>query len=142
DDQEGTYINEDGDIVFVAVNRRVVLSYPVLASKPNFLAMLEAAGLELSYNDRANMQIRAQGSTAGLTGPDGREVQAVVREGGDFYYSARPDVLVLPAHRSSTPGLVEFPIAGLGSPAGLSIVYDNDGQLREQDLIPASPDWF
>lgn len=138
DEIPGTYINDNGDIVFVTVNQRVVLSYPVLASKPAFLAMLQSAGLQLHYDERANMQVY----NPSVTVIGDRDVQAVTGEGGEYYYSARPDVLSLPAHRSRTPGLVEYPLAGLGSPTGLSLVFEEGGELREQDLVPASPDWF
>src|SRR5690606_19781146 len=52
---EGTYITDDGDIMFITVTRRMVLTYPVLQDKPVFAADLDTLGLNFSYDARANL---------------------------------------------------------------------------------------
>ncbi|MEX0619687.1 MAG: Ig-like domain-containing protein [Pseudohongiellaceae bacterium] len=145
---EGVYINEDGDIVFVTVNRRVVLSHPVLVNAPAFLDILAAMGLQLDYNDRANLVVEpgsggAQpASLSGVPGQLGLSGVTLSALTNDIYYSGRPDVLAVPAHRGDTAGVVRFPIAGLGGFLGVSMIFEgDDGALLEQDIVPVPADW-
>src|SRR5690606_16386736 len=61
-ESEGTYVNEDGDIVFVTANRRVVLAYPALQDKDGLRAALASVGLALGFDGRANLVAAQPGS--------------------------------------------------------------------------------
>jgi hypothetical protein len=145
DDEEGVYINDDGDIVFVTANRRAVLSYPVIVQNDALVDALRSLGLELSYDSRANLQVApATTGAQTLVERDGiiYSTSALSTNGG-FYYSTRPTPQALPAYRYDEPGL--YYAAAPGLPNATSIVFvfrDADGKLLEQDLVPIPGDWF
>lgn len=133
---EGIYFNDDGDIILVTENRRVVVAYPVLADQPAFLDALQAQGLQLSYDARANLIVS---SASGQQNPD--EGMNIMSLQTDSYYSGRPDVLAVPAHRGAQPGMIGYPVAGLGSVGGISLIFeDQQGRLMEQDIVPVPVD--
>lgn len=136
---EGTYINDEGDIVLVTGNRRVVVAYPVLVDQPAFVSALEAIGLQLQYDARANLVVNSGGSQNASVGDGSFGIMAL---GVDFYYSGRPDVSALPAHRGTQPGMVEYTVEGLGGIGGISLIFETqDGRLMEQDIVPVPADW-
>ncbi|MDT8399137.1 MAG: hypothetical protein RQ899_11030, partial [Pseudomonadales bacterium] len=147
DDEPGTFINEDGDIVFITANRRQILSRPVLVEKSVLDDVLEALGWQLEFNERTDMRAQPRqnsGQTASLL--DARNgVPTVSAQTPGFYFSARPEAVALPAFRDTQPGLVKFlrpelPITGIG---GLSVIFaDADGRLLEQDIVPVPADWL
>src|SRR5690606_168832 len=60
DEPEGTFIDDNGDIVFVTHSRRVVLGYPVLQNQPGFIHALALLGLQLDYDERTNLIVTPQ----------------------------------------------------------------------------------
>lgn len=118
----GLYITDDGDVLFVTDSDRAVLSYPVVIGKEPFRVMIDEEELTLEVDERANLR----GSHPEL----------------DFYFSVRPDLVSLPTHRHSQPGVFEHPMPGFDRELGMSFLFEEDGVLHEQDLVPTSPDWF
>ncbi len=128
---EGTYINDDGDVVLVTGNLRVVIAYPALVDQSAFTTALETMGLQLAYDSRANLMVSLGGQNSN---PMALSVSS--------YYSGRPAVVALPAQRGTQPGLAEYPIPGLGAATGLSLIFENEsGRLMEQELVPVPADW-
>lgn len=133
DESPGTYVNENGDVVFVTGTRRVVLSYPALASQPALMDALAELGLTLGFNERANLQVQPGNGMQGV-----QALSAV-----DVYYSARPGLLVSPAPAGAQAGMVEQPAPGLGHVTQVSLIFAGDnGELLQQDLVPVPADWL
>lgn len=137
DTPEGVYFNDDGDIVLITESRRVVVAYPALINESAFLAALNAQGLQLQYDTRANLVVGAGNDQQSLMdgGPN------ILSLASNQYYSGRPEVMAVPAHRGTVPGLVDYPIAGLGNVGGISLIFENgEGDLMEQDIVPVPLD--
>lgn len=144
DEGEGVYVNDDGDVVFVTGNRRAVLSYPVLVASEALVDALRSLGLELSYDDRANLQVApATTGAQTLLQREGYALRASALVNAGFYYSSRPALEALPAHRFSAPGLYYHTVPGLPNATSLVLVFEDEaGKLLEQELVPVPADWF
>lgn len=140
DDEEGTFINEDGDIVLVTANRRVVISYPALQGSEVFADFVASLGLQLDYDDRANLILAPQtDNTSGLS--DGtRHISAASEV--LTYFSARPDVTAARASEPSSVGVKTHSASGLRNVPVFSVVFESEqGELMEQMLHPVPVDW-
>ncbi len=137
---EGIHINDNGDVILVTGNRRVVVAYPVLADQQAFTQALQAMGLQMQYDTRANMVVSASGEQSAEL--DDAGVALLALETSHHYYSGRPDVLALPAHRGTQAELLEYPMPELGTVTGISLLFEaGDGRLLEQDIVPVPVDW-
>ncbi|HWK54604.1 MAG TPA: beta-propeller fold lactonase family protein [Hyphomicrobiales bacterium] len=142
DDQEGTYVDADGNIVFVTANRRVVLGYPTLRDKPGFEAILAALGLELGYDQFANMIASPQLGNSAETLIDGSQRSASALSEAPFYFSARPDVVALPAAAGAQAGVQYGSVTGLRNATLVSVVFeDENGDLLTQAIVPVPANW-
>lgn len=140
DDQPGTRVDDNGDIVLVTANGRVVVSFPVLVNGDAFIQALLGTDLVLSFDNRGNL-VATPDASGDTEATAGNMVYAAL--GADYYLTARPDVLAVPAARSSEPGLNEYSVWGLGSVKNLSLIFtDSEGDLRQQDILPVPADWF
>lgn len=122
-DIPGSYINADGDAMIVTTNSRVVLGHPTLGDKVGFARALATLGLSLGFDARANL---------------------IAREapGASHYFSARPDILVVPAE-SGQVGIHSATVPGLRNAEVLSVVFEGDeGALQRQAIVPVPADWL
>ncbi len=144
DEEEGVYINSDGDVVLVTGSRRVVVNHPVLDSNPAFRDALAAMGLGLDFDARTNLIVSeldvVSGKAAGDAGQWAMLSTAVTSPA--IYYAGRPDISAVPAHRSNVPGLHSHAVPGLANVEALSLVFTGeDGTLLEQDIVPVPAHW-
>ncbi|HWK53018.1 MAG TPA: hypothetical protein VNR18_01510, partial [Hyphomicrobiales bacterium] len=144
DEAEGVGVNEDGDIVFITANRRVVISYPLVVDNTLFMQTLQALGLRLDYDARANLLVEAETTEMQALLDDtgiSRHASALNEETG-LYYALRPHPLALPAPAGAEEGLHARVAPELPTATLLSLVFkDERGLLLEQDLIPVPADW-
>src|SRR5690606_31777531 len=133
--------NEDGDIVFVTQNRRVVISHPVLSETLAFEQQAAGMGLNLEFDDRTNLVLTEQNGSQALSAVTGRHASALGTQ--SWYFVGRPDVTAVPAAAGSVPGLLSYLVPGLRNIEAVAIVFEaEDGTLMRQDIAPVPADWF
>ncbi|MEX2333065.1 MAG: GLUG motif-containing protein, partial [Pseudohongiella sp.] len=126
DQEEGVFISDDGDIVWITADGKEVTSQPVVANRSVFSNVLGELGLESQFGDSANLR---------LTNP---------ATGGNNpgFLSVRPEVLSFPATAAQEEGLTFRPVPGLnGATVAVMVFRDEDGNLMQQDLVPVPSDW-
>ncbi|OFE13050.1 hypothetical protein PHACT_07790 [Pseudohongiella acticola] len=140
DAEEGTFINDDGDIEFVTGSRRVVVSYPVLQDKSAFTAFLASFGLDSSYDTRANLVARPRAPAETAQQRGNGQVSAL---SANFYYMARPDVMAVAAEPGKAPGTYFEAVPGLAGATLITLVFaDDNGKLMQQNVVPVPADWM
>ena len=135
----GIYFGDNGDILFITASGLGIRGYALHVDSSSFQGMLADMALHKELTKTGRMLITPlTGTSAEQTG--GGTVEALQSE--ENYYSGRADLLAVPATRGDTPGLVAYPVAGLGTLQHLSslFVLGDDG-LMQQDLVPAPADW-
>lgn len=127
DAEPGITFDANGDVVFITETGQEITGYPVLENVQSLESSLQTQGLALNFDERANLRISEPGA--------GTENGVI--------YTARPDVVAVPAHRSMTPGLHLYQLESPPGVQGASLIYENaDGDLLEQTLVPVASDWL
>lgn len=143
DEEPGVYVTADGDVVFVTASRRVVLAHPTLQNHAGFAAAL---GLDFRYDADGALIVTSsavprQGQALRLAGSDDPRA-ALVLDDSDYYYSARPDVLALPAASDASAGLRSEGVPGLPNVSWVHNVFANDaGVMMDQLVVPWPAEW-
>lgn len=142
EDEEGAFINDDGDVVMVTANRRVIVSYPSVQGKGVLSGFLASLGLDLAFDDRANLVMApGQGNAASLV--SGNRRLSALGEPVVTYFSARPDVSAITATTYQEVGVFSKAFPGLQGAVTFQVVFeDESGQLLQQDIIPVPVDWL
>lgn len=141
DDEEGTFINEDGDVVLVTANRRVIITYPALQGSEVFNDFVASLGMQLAYGDRANLILSPQTDNTTIPISDGtRSISAATEV--MTYFSARPDVIAARVNETISVGVRTQSVLGLKNVPAFSVVFESEqGDLMEQSLHPVPADW-
>lgn len=136
----GVYLGDNGDILLITADGLGIRAYARHADSASLQSMMSDMSLQITFTPSGQMLVSPGDSgTAALTG--GRRVMAL--QADETYFSARPDVLAIPAHRGDAPGLLEYPVMGLGTVLHVSSLFvAGDGALMQQDLVPTPVDWF
>src|SRR5690606_8597840 len=117
----GTYVTEDGDILFITKDRRAVVALPVVADLP---ALLEgAANMQhlVEFDEQANIILYSQNN--------------------DHYFIGRPFAAVN-APTGAREGLVSQPMVDLPDVEEHSIIFpEGDNRMMQQPLVPRPADW-
>lgn len=140
DDEEGTFINEDGDVVLVTANRRVIITYPALQGSEVFDDFAASLGLQLAYGDRANLILGPPTDNTAPLSDGTRSISAATQM--LTYFSARPDVIAARVNDSSGVGVKTQFVPGLKNVTAFSVVFESgQGHLMEQKLHPVPANW-
>ncbi|MDO9519415.1 MAG: sulfatase-like hydrolase/transferase [Pseudohongiella sp.] len=117
----GTYLSEDGDILFITHNGRAILAHPLVADRPAFLASALNQELIVEFDEQANI--------------------LVLPFSGDHYYVGRPfSALAIPHGQQS--GLVVRPLEELPNLVEYSLIFlGGEDTLMQQPLVPRPADW-
>lgn len=117
----GTYLSEDGDILFITHNGRAILAHPLVADLPTLLASARDNELIVEFDDQANI--------------------LVLPFEGNHYYMGRPfSAFAIP--NGEQEGLVARPLEGFPNFIEYSLVFrDGDDNLMQQPLVPRPADW-
>jgi hypothetical protein len=117
----GTYVTEDGDILFVTKDGRAVVAHPVVADLPALLAGAAKLQQKVEFDEQANII---------LYSPD-----------DDHYFIGRPFAAIT-APEGEREGLVSHPLADLPGVHEHSIVFpEGDHKRMQQPLVPRPADW-
>lgn len=136
----GVYYGDNGDILLITEDGLGIRAYARHVDSASLQNMLSDMSLQITFTPSGQMLVSSTGP--GDDSPeDGRMVMAL--QADETYFSARPDVLAIPAHRGDTTGLLEYPVVGLGTVQHLSSLFlDDNGIVMQQDLVPAPVDWL
>ncbi|MEX1198511.1 MAG: hypothetical protein WEB57_11715 [Pseudohongiellaceae bacterium] len=123
--EAGVFSSADGDIVVVTARGRALWSHPVVADSAVLRDALDALDLELEYGERATMRLLLANGA-----------------GSTVYFSARADMLAVPAPATAEEGLFSRPIPGLRDTTVAYLVFTSaEGIRMQQELVPVPADW-
>ena len=117
----GTYVTDDGDILFITHGGRAVLAYPMVADLPFLLEAAADKKLRIEFDEEANV--------------------IMLPSNGDHYYVGRPFSAVA-APAGEREGLVSRPLQGFSNVTEHSIIFrEGEDRLMQQALVPRPADW-
>lgn len=133
------YYGNNGEVALITDNGFGILVYALHINNEGLSSMLSDLTLQQIYTDSGRMLVSPMASEV-ETGTSGTNELSV--QGQEIYFSGRADIIAVPANRSQTPGLMEYPVNGLGSVHHLSSLFMVENQiLLQHDLVPAPADW-
>lgn len=117
----GTYVTEDGDILFVTQDGRAVLAHPLLADLPAMTQAAQGMAHHVEFDEQANVVLYSQH--------------------GDQYFIGRPfSATAAPA--GAGEGLASDTVPNLPDVYEHSIIFaESDSKLMQQPLVPRPADW-
>jgi len=117
----GTYVSEDGDILFVTHSGRAVLAHPVVADFPFLLETASDKKVLVEFDEQANI--------------------LMFPFVGDHYYVSRP-FSAIAAPPGAQEGLAALPLDGLANVIEYSLMFrEGEDKLMQQPLVPRPADW-
>lgn len=117
----GTYLSEDGDILFITHNGRAILAHPLVADVPSLLASAMDKELIVQFDEQANLLL--------------------LPVNGDHYYVGRP-FSAIAASAGAEEGLVARPLEGFPNVIEYSLIFrEGEDKLMQQPLVPRPADW-
>ena len=136
----GVYYGDNGDILLITADGLGIRAYARHADSASLQSLLSHMSLQITFTPLGQMLVASSGAGSDAL-QNGRQAMALQTESG--YFSARPDVMAIPAHRGNGVGLLSYPVPGLGTVEHLSSLFvTSDGILMQQDLVPAPVDWL
>lgn len=117
----GTYLSEDGDILFITHNGRAILAHPMVADRPFLLATALDQELLVEFDEQANILVLPFDS--------------------DHYYVGRPFSAF--AVSGEQEGLVARPLDDFPNVIEYSLIFrEGENRLMQQPLVPRPADWL
>ncbi len=135
----GIYYGDNGEVILIASGGLGIRLFALHNDDEALRSLLSGAGLQQSATTTGQMLVTPveAGSTPLASG-----ATVVALSGEEVYFSARADLVAVPASDTGAPGLIEYPVPGLGTVHQLaSLFVVGDGMLMQQDLMPAPADW-
>ncbi|MDO9519413.1 MAG: sulfatase-like hydrolase/transferase [Pseudohongiella sp.] len=118
----GTYLTEDGDVLFITHNGRAILAHPLVAERSTLLASARDKELLVEFDEQANI--------------------LVFPYQGDHYYVGRP-FSAFDARLGDQEGLAAHPLDGFPNLIEHSLIFrEGEDKLMQQPLVPRPADWL
>ncbi|OFE13614.1 hypothetical protein PHACT_11105 [Pseudohongiella acticola] len=135
----GIHYGDNGEVILIASGGMGIRLYALHNDGEALSSLLSGSGLQQNVTSTGQMQVTSV--VAGST-PLASGATVVALSGEEVYFSARADLVAVPAGTAAVAGIVEYPVAGLGTVQQLSSLFlPEEGELMQQDLMPASADW-
>lgn len=136
----GVYYGDNGDILLITADGMGIRAYARHADSASLQNLMSDMSLQITFTPLGQMLVTPGGAGSNAL-ENGRQLMALQAEDG--YFSARPEVTAIPAHRGNAAGLLSYSVAGLGTVEHLSTLFiGSGGVLMQQDLVPAPVDWL
>ena len=135
----GIHYGDNGEVILIGSGGLGIRLFAVHIDGEALRSLLSVSGLQQTDTTTGQMLVTpvVAESTQLASG-----ATVVALSGEEVYFSARADLVAVPAGTAGTSGIVEYPVAGLGTVQQLSSLFlPADGQLMQQDLMPAPADW-